>query len=756
MDARLCVAVVAVVMGCLGWETCGQPCDRPPFPAPQIDIGGDARSVTVGDLDADGDVDLVATTDSSVAIAYNRGDGTFPEPICYPVESPLMSAIADLDGDGLDDVAVISTGQGGPFSGLLSVFRAAGDGTFQALEPLAVGEDLRDFSIAHLDGDGLLDIVVTSRGHDYQRGAGITVLHGTGKGSFVAGLLQAAGLGPYSTALADVDLDGDLDLAVANNTSQEISILLNRGDGTFDQSQAVPVGVPRWIEAADLDADGWPDLVVRNPTRVSILRNQGDGTFSATVLPAPILGGYKVAVADLEGDGDPDIVAISYEGPAVFLHDGTGSYADPVEYEGAFYPNWVAVADMDGDRHSDLVFARGTVGLLLGIGDGTFATQTPHELPGYVSGLADVDGDGNVDLLVYKTAYAGYLPGRGDGTFDEVQFAFLPAWTGGVAAGDLDLDGDLDLVVSLHAANGVGVLANEGQGNLAATATFWTGTPGYGVAVADFDVDGLPDVAMASVVGSRVCVLFGQPDGTLGSLLYLLNVPGIFRFVVADLDLDGDPDIVAGDRDLVLLWNLGQRSFAPPEVIELSSGPDRFAKVGGASDVDADGDPDLVVAYGDSIDRYLGVGLNEGAGTFHWVEAHHTNLSVSAPGLMDLEGDPNADIVANVGIGNTMIRRGRGDGKFGAALYFGGGSNILAADFDRDGDDDVLSWTGMHFNDRCMRGDLDGDGIIGAGDVKRLIERWGPCPTGSLCAADLDGDEQVAIADLLALLASWG
>src|SRR5450631_701759 len=182
------------------------------------------------------------------------------------------------------------------------------------------------------------------------------------------------------------------------------------------------------VAVADLNADGKPDILVATDGAVAVLLGNGDGTFRAAV-PYAVSAPSSVVVADVNGDGKPDLVLASQclanncsnGGVYVLLGNGDGTLQAAVGYSsGGFSGRSAAVADVNGDGKPDLLVANtcisglscnnmpddGTVGVLLGNGDGTFQTAVTYgsgggDIDGLVESVAvaDVNGDGKLDLL---------------------------------------------------------------------------------------------------------------------------------------------------------------------------------------------------------------------------------------------------------------------------------------------------------------------------------------------------------------------
>lgn len=316
---------------------------------------------------------------------------------------PVALVVGDLNGDGRPDLAVLNNTLVNN-SGM-SVLLGRGNGAFGPRADFGVSWNSRSIAIADLNSDGIPDLVTGSEWNE------VHTWSGNGDGTFGAQTDELVGQIPLTVAVADLNGDGKPDLIAANyhDLSPEVSILLGTGHGTFAGQQGFGNGIgPRALAVSDLNADGKPDVVVVNARRdfVSILLGVGDGTFPEEKHMGVGIQPTALAIADLNGDGYPDLaVAGNHQTVAILLGKGDGTFTEAATVGVGIYPGSVAIADLDGDGRSDLAVANAesnSVSVAAGNGDGTF--QDAFELrtgdsPSSIS-IADINGDGKPDLLV--------------------------------------------------------------------------------------------------------------------------------------------------------------------------------------------------------------------------------------------------------------------------------------------------------------------------------------------------------------------
>jgi Pro-kumamolisin, activation domain/FG-GAP-like repeat/Bacterial Ig-like domain (group 3) len=267
--------------------------------------GIDPTSIVVGDFNRDGNLDLAVSNNSanggSVLVLLGDGTGDFaPAASTSPAGgSPQSIAVGDFNGDGIPDLAVADAS-----SGTVSVLLGNGDGTFTAAASPATGVVPQFVAVGDFNGDGIPDLAVVS-GEDY-----VNVLLGNGDGTFTPAGSPAVNFGSYSIAIGDFNGDGIPDLVVANHGSTSVSdtmtVLFGNGDGTFKTASANPVAVniSTSIAAADFDGDGIPDLAIVNEGSDSIavlLTESLPATATATNI-SPIGTGTQLVEASYPGD----------------------------------------------------------------------------------------------------------------------------------------------------------------------------------------------------------------------------------------------------------------------------------------------------------------------------------------------------------------------------------------------------------------------------------------------------------------------
>lgn len=525
---------------------------------------------------------------------------------------------------------------------------------------------------------------------------------------------------------ADFNGDGREDLVTISGT-----VLLGNADGTFTTSTSVSLGTTSEnclkptcvilftvVAVGDFTGDGKPDILVQmgppSSTGISVFPGKGDGTFGDPISSNPGASLNDLQVADVNGDGKLDLVFISFNqgNGQVFVSLGSGGgafgTATPITGPGTVISQLVT-GDFNGDGKVDVAAAIyasnavGSVGVLFGNGDGTFATSAVTSVgvnSPIAMATADFNGDGKLDLILGgerlsdHTQQTYFLAGKGDGTFQTP--SIIAPGSGTVSVGDLNGDGKLDVVV--WATPFVEMLLGNGNGTFQQKATY-VDEGGFPVAIGDFNGDGKLDISDGHTA------TFGNGDGTFRDVAATIaNVPAgigqaLSTVATGDFNGDGKPDLAVGlsgvSPSIYILLGDGTGQHTIANVYTTSSSPGSLL----TADFNHDGKTDLVFNTLDSgATVKVQTMLGHGDGSFAAPVA--TTLGpgeVGAPlptiGVADFNGDGFAD-VATIQSGEAVVLIGAGDGTFEAPVsYFAGQAplSIGLGDFNADGKADVAS-----------------------------------------------------------------
>jgi FG-GAP-like repeat/Domain of unknown function (DUF4214)/Putative Ig domain len=364
---------------------------------------------------------------------------------------------------------------------------------------------------------------------------------------------------------ADFNKDGQLDLAVANFGTSDVSILLGAGGGAFNSA-----------------------------TTVSLITKAGTGPD----------GARGIVSGDFNGDGNADLVISDYSSDvlSILLGDGQGGFqtAQTIDLNGPNGPWGIVSGKFDTDDHLDLAvadFSSSEVSILLGNGDGTFkSSQTiglngPDGAESIVSG--DFNKDGALDLAVTDASSdeISILLGKGDGSFEAAQTVDLDAGTvpRGIVSGDFNQDGSLDLAVTDSGSAEISVLLGNGDGTFQGPANYplADGSSGPTGIALSLTVGGSPNLVVTCTASNSVNVFFNRGDGTF---LPAINIPQAssepLGITVADFANDGLGQAAIASKDsnnVVLLSPAGvgnTATFLPgPQTSDPLAGPSNLEKL---------------------------------------------------------------------------------------------------------------------------------------------------------------------------------
>ena len=334
----------------------------------------------------------------------------------YPLLANNHIAV-DLNGDGILDLA--GAGANGA-----AVMLGNADGTFQARVNFPAAGQTQDLAAGDFNSDGKQDLAVTINTPQIS----LSLLTGNGDGTFNAPINfpNTSGFDSPVIVATDVNNDTRLDLLIAHTfacftapcvVSDDLTIMLGNGDGTFQSSQMdVGIGMAE-IAVGDFNRDGFKDLAMAGDSaRLYLLRGNGDGTFvqqpTLQLITENTFGrdGTDADVGDFNRDGIQDlVVAVSLNGSntVILIGNGDGTFRAPhiITEPSIRIPQYQAVADYNGDGSQDLAIALGDGGsglmeILKGNGDGTFQPLVLYDVPPdktSVGGGDIVAGDFNRD-----------------------------------------------------------------------------------------------------------------------------------------------------------------------------------------------------------------------------------------------------------------------------------------------------------------------------------------------------------------------
>ena len=363
----------------------------------------------------------------------------------------------------------------------------------------------------------------------------------------------------YTVTVSGISGSGTLGLnLVDNGTIHDLSQTI-----TLQNQQVLPAGPhPRAMVSADVNGDGKPDLVTANFTgnSVSVLLSNGNGTFQSPrtfAVGANQSYAMSVALTDVNGDGKKDIVVANGIGGtvSVLLGNGDGTFAPQRTFAAGPNPYCVSVLDVSGDGKPDIIVANndlsGTVGVLLGNGNGIFQTQRTFAVGSYPRSAiaADVNGDGKPDLVVanYASSTISVLLGNANGTFGAQATFSSGAYPQSVIVADVNGDSKQDLIVTNYSSNAVSVLLGNGNGTFQGRRVTSTGGGPFAVTVADINADGKQDLVVANDAAGSVGLFLGNANGTFQAQQTFDVGANPLAVTVADFNADGRPDIAAAN-----------------------------------------------------------------------------------------------------------------------------------------------------------------------------------------------------------------
>lgn len=542
-----------------------------------IPVSGTLTGIVTGDFNHDGNLDLAVSdsANSSVHILFGDGTGNFTVSGSYSAGAgPSGLVTADYNHDGNLDLAVSDAG-----SNSVSILLGSATGTFAAPITQSAGTDPIAISEADVNSDGNPDVIA----YDAQNASSATqgavaVLLGNGDGT-----LQAAQISNLSdlpgtlAAVADFNRDGKPDLAITEQASNQVGLLINNtlptpypGGRSFAAPHQLINGYGNMadgIVAADFNKDGKLDIAVSyledNVVRVLLNNGTGASNFNAASVYAVGKQPYWIAAGDLNGDGYPDLVTSNTtDGTVSVLMNngkaGNGTFAPAVTYPVGRLPYLVAIGDVNGDGYPDLAVANygaNTVSILLGSKTGTFTAGTTLNTctNPYGVAIADFQHNGFPDVAVtcYATSQVEVFPNTQNDTFGTPNIYTTDAHPTSIVTGDFNRDGKLDIVTGNSTANDISFFAGNGNGTFNAGVISPSLNFPDSMAAGDINGDGILDIVGVAPNYNQVVVTLGKGDGTFGTFYQRLGFSAAkqpWAVALGDFNNDGQLDIATANN----------------------------------------------------------------------------------------------------------------------------------------------------------------------------------------------------------------
>jgi len=403
--------------------------------------------------DLDGDIE-----DSSV-ITWYRDDVYISE------STDPTYVITEADSNRLIHFSVVPSAATGVFEGtkVSSIAFRAGPVAFIATNQSLGSANSDGVALGDLDGDGDLDMAVANGSSD-----GNKVYLNDGTANFSNPIQSLGSKSSSAVALGDLDGDGDLDMAVANNFIGDTKVYRNEGTANFIISQTYNSPDCLAVVLGDLEGDGDLDMVLACDSGFSgndIFINDGNGGFTGTELSTSGKDVKSVALGDIDGDGDLDLVAgtgdhssfnSELDETRVYKNNGDGTFLTPALSIGLNRNSQIALGDLDNDGDLDIAVANSSLTdnkIYLNDGNGNF-TELAQSLTGFNSSIVVLADIDQDNDLDFITGNKIYI-NDGLGNFSDFDITFRITSASAIALGDLDGDGDLDIVAVVNGGNTV-------------------------------------------------------------------------------------------------------------------------------------------------------------------------------------------------------------------------------------------------------------------------------------------------------------
>lgn len=660
-------------------------CPGPSFnTAPTFRVGNDPVAIAAGDFNRDGNADLaVANSLPAIDISILLGDGhggfiTTPGISMASINTPAISlTVGDFNKDGNPDLVALAGVVRSPY-----LFLGNGQGGFGPPVLSKGGNGPRAIVTADLNNDGFTDLAVAN-----DTSNDISVFLGISGGLAPAKSIQLVFPATFLD-VGDINGDNNLDIVVGSNLAE----LIGDGAGNFSVNYVVSntQSLTNVVKIADFNNDGKADLLTQaNAASMRVQFGDGTGTFPTNTSIQELFT-TKVEVGDFNQDGKADFVAIVSGGVSLLLGNGDGTFLRK-EFSAGSISVALTQADFNHDGRRDLgVVNQKTfdVSILLGTAGGEFAAAqrykssiaTNNRNP---SGIAtgDFNKDGLPDFAVanFDLRNVVVFLNEGNGFKSGKSYSVAPDIANWLSAGDLNNDGNLDLIYSYTdlVSHSFKVLYGLGDGNFNSPAGS-QGIPGTRFIPGDFNNDGLADLACLDTSVVRI-LINGAPGGTFNALQTWDTGLAVSSLNIADLNNDGNLDLLVTKTDgsqsnLDGLW-IGFGNGAGGIISSKTMSVGKSPRNLAVGDFNVDGKADFAVGVELSGSAGVSIYLGDGNGNFTFRESvpnARPNANFLATG--DFDGDGKIDLaVSDTNAAAVSVLMGQGTGTFSLAGNYGTG-----------------------------------------------------------------------------------
>ncbi|MBY0526875.1 MAG: FG-GAP-like repeat-containing protein [Gemmataceae bacterium] len=754
-------------------------------------------SVATGDLNGDGNADLIVAsfTGNSLGAYLGDGAGGFTHLGDYATGNGANGIVVSPDGR--------TVGVGNYIDGTVSVFATQVDGSLVLTQTLtAAAGTANRMALVDVNDDGIADLVSAN-----QNANSVSVFLGVGDGTVLSGINFAAGNGPIAVVATDFTGDGVIDLMTANYNDSTLSLLPGNGDGTFGAPVVVgsAPGNPFDLISADFNGDGLSDVAVAGLFgQITVFLGNNDGTFASSTYNSGN-SPTQLTTGDFNDDGMIDLAVSNYGGNAgVLLGNADGTFQPAISVAASGGLNGVIAGDFDNNGRTDLAVVgqdnntlqvffnarlQATESQLFSGVIASFTDGNPNATNDEFSAVIDwgdnttsdvgsaafsANGNGGFNLSAshtYNVAGTYFVSVTisdegGSTTFAEatVYVADLPLSASGTTIAVVEgqafsgvvasfTDANANTTTDLYSARVVwgdgdvsfvgseAFTANGSGGFDLSTSHIYVDSGSFTVSITIYDIGGsqatattTAEIADAPLTAVPPPPLFVPAPGSP------ISVSGSLLDSVATGDFNGDADLdllVAGfgSNTVSVVFGDGTGGFTLAATYATGNGANGFA-------VAPDGS---YFAIGNYYDGTVNVFANQGDGTFALSQTlTAASGTANRMALVDVNDDSALDLVtANQNGNNVSIFFGNGDGTFQAGTNFAAGNGpiaVVAADFDGNNTVDLLT---ANYNDSTLSllPGL-GDGTFGA-PVAIASAVGNPF---DLVTADFNGDGNVDVA----------